>query len=162
MLALLPVGIQSNKISVEETEAAGILMTLEADLHNTHPSLNNGLSQIFKLPLPYSATSSGNYQETETFPASTFTTGYTYTTGVAENGTAVPVTTVPLPPYQATIIYTRLPSLTVSTATSESLAPMEARLIVNWPCRNTANIYDLTNPGKVSGYLDAYVAFPSP
>ena len=155
MLALLPTGIKSNKASIEDTTAAGILTMLEADLRNTHPSLNGGKSQIFGLPLPYVA-SSGTYTINTGLAVNTLSS--TYTTGVGNDGSPVAVTTLPPPHYQATVIYTRVPAI----ATPGSLAPVEARLIVNWPCLNTSTVSDLTSPGKTAGFLDVYVAFPAP
>ena len=155
MVALLPTGIKSNKVSVEETNAVGILTTLEADLRNTHPSLNAGKSQFFNLPLPYVLNASGNYVVNSALTVNTTTVPATCMTGVADDGSAVASTSTPPPHYQASIIYTSLPA-------AGSLAPVEARIVVNWPCRNTTTVSDLSNPSKVSGFLDAYVTFPAP
>lgn len=156
MLALLPTGIKSNKVSVEDTNAVGILSMIEADLRNTHPSLNSGKSQFFGLPLPYALNAVGSYTVNSTLSTNTLTSAYT--TGVGDDGGAMSISSSPPPHYQATVIYTRVPSLT----TSGSLAPVEARLIVNWPCLNTTTVSDLTNPSKTTGYLDVYVTFPAP
>ena len=152
MAALLPTGIHSNKVSVQETSAVGILTLLEADLRNTHPSLNSGKSGIFGLTLPYTL-NGGNYMENAALTANTLAPGYT--TGVGADGSVSLVTAKPTPQYQATVIYTVVPP-------SASLAPVEAHLIVNWPCISTATVSDLTNPAKVTGFVDTYVAFPSP
>lgn len=156
MLALLPTGIKSSKVSVEDTTAAGILTQLEADLRNTHPSLNSGKSQLFGLPLPYMLNASGAYAVNTGLSVNTL--GPAYTIGVGSDGNPVALTANPPPHYQASVIYTRVPVL----ATAGSLAPVEARLIVTWPCLNTTTISDLTNPAKTSGYLDVYIAFPAP
>lgn len=152
MMALLPTGIRSNKVSVEETNGVGILTMLEADLRNTHAALNGGKSQVFNLPLPYVITS-GTYTLN---PALTLATlNSSSTTGVGDDGSPVATGSGPPPHYQATIYYTSLP-------TGGSLAPIEARLIVNWPYVNTTSVADLSNPSKVSGFLEAYVTFPAP
>ena len=155
MVALLPTGIKTNKVSVEETNAVGILTTLEADLRNTHPSLNAGKSQYFGLPLPYILNASGNYVVNSALAVNNTTVPATCMTGVADDGSAVLSTATPPPHYQASVIYTSLP-------TAGSLAPIEARIVVTWPYRATTTISDLSNPAKVSGFLDAYVTFPAP
>jgi hypothetical protein len=58
-------------------------------------------------------------------------------------------------PYQASIIYTFIPA-------PPSQNPAQARLIVNWPCHPTTLVSDLTNRGKVEGYVEIYLTLPTP
>jgi uncharacterized protein (TIGR02598 family) len=154
LLTLLPTGIKSNRVSVEDATATSILTLLEADLRNSHPLLANGKSQFFGLPLPYSADSTGKYSVNTSLLANTLTPSYTVATDVEGNPIASGSTVHPH--FQATVIYITLP-------VSPSLAPVEARLIVSWPYQPTTTTpSDLSNPAKVTGFIDAYVTFPSP
>jgi len=147
IVALVPVGIQTNHVSVEETEAIGTLTALEADLRNTHPLA--GQSNLFHLTLPYS------YSNGHVTLNPDLIVGQIYTTGLNQAQALVPVNSVPPPPYQATVIYTRVPS-------APSAQPIEGHLIVNWPAISSSNPADLTNPSKVAGFVEGYVTFPQP
>lgn len=149
LLALLPAGIKSNQISVSETEAGGILTILEADLRNTHPSAASGRSLLFNLPLPYALDNSGHRIFN---PA--LVTNVLYTVALKDSQVRT-ATLTPPPPFQASIIYTFTPS-------AGNLNPIEARLIVNWIYRTTTSADDLTDLGKVSGFVETYTTFPAP
>jgi hypothetical protein len=149
MLALLAEGIKTTKVSVDETQAIGILTAVEADMRNTHPLLNAGASSVFGFPLPYSFTSPGP----ETF-STTIAAGTLYSKALTQAQVPTANTTAHQP-FEASVIYTRLPA-------AGSLEPVEARLIVNWPYLNGGAVADLTNPAKVSGYVETYVTFPAP
>jgi type II secretory pathway pseudopilin PulG len=167
VMALLPIGVKINQVSAEETRAAMILTALESDLRNTYPSaiFNGraaGRSQIYGLTLPY-ALSAGTVVANSTLVAQNMSTALAsaasgfFTTGLDANEKTV---TASQSRYRATVIYTRVP-------TSGSLAPIEARLIVNWPGLSesgttTYTIADLTDLTKVSGFVEETVTFQVP
>jgi|GEM_PF-2317212 len=147
VLALLPLGIMSNRVSVEETRAAFILTELEADLRNTHPLAASGKSARFGLNLPY-AFSGGRLVFA---PVETNSLAAGYTKGLTEE--EKPTVADLSARYRASVIYTRVPTV-------GELAPIEARLIVNWPCVPADEVADLT--GNPVGYLETYVTFSAP
>ena len=142
--ALLPMGLESNKTSAEETRAAGILTAAEADLRN---SINtDGKSSLFGLEAPYTL-SGGNAA------FNTPTTDTVYATGLTDSEAPVAVSRGVR--YQLSVVYTKVPS-----GTQE---PMQARLIVNWPClAANASVTALTSLAGANHFLEAYVAFPAP
>lgn len=150
LVALLPIGLESNRISAEETKAAGILSALEADLKNTHPSLNQGKSLLYSLPLPYRFTSDESIAFNDALKTLTVD-GYTVRVDEKER----PAGENSRSRYQASVIYTRLPS-------ANTLNAIQARLIVNWPSIDAGKPADLTDPGKVSGFVETVVSFPHP
>ncbi len=150
VVALLPIGIKINKISAEETRAINLLSLLEADLRNTHPSANANKSHILGLALPYTTNASGGVTLNRTGLA-TNTLSVLYTVGLQENETPAPALT-PSTRYQASVIYTRIPA-------ADSGAPIEARLVINWPGTNTTNVRDLE---KMAGFVESFVTFPAP
>ena len=161
LLALLPAGVKTNRSSVEETRATFILTNLEADLRNSLPVANNGKSILFGLQLPYSTdsdTGARTFNHTittpVTTPVTTLTNGVT-TTGLkeSEEPEALNATTRSL--YQVSVIYTMIPPV-------GNLQVARARLIVNWPSITTNNPADLTDWGKVSGFVETTVSFPAP
>jgi uncharacterized protein (TIGR02598 family) len=150
IVALLPLGVSTNRISVEETQASGLLTGLEADLRNTHPlATPSGQSLLFNLPLPY-VWSAGQIACNSALELNKL-----YTIGLNRNQSPVAVTATPRPDYQLSVIYIRLPG-------TGSLQPVEGRVIVSWPCLANAAVADVTNPTKVSGFVEGYVAFPMP
>jgi hypothetical protein len=162
ILALLPMGIQTNNISADESTAANIITELEADLRNTYPtaSFNNppnpsGQSQLFGLALPYKVSSNfvvlNNILTTVTTSSAVVPAGYT--TGL--DATLSPKAITASTHFQASVIYTNIPA-------AGSLAPIQARLIVNWPAINNATVSELTDVSKVKGYVQAYVTFSAP
>jgi type II secretory pathway pseudopilin PulG len=157
MVALLPIGMKVNQVSVEETRAANLLTALEADLRNTHPSLNGGKSKLFGLPLPYT-TSSGTVVLNSALTDNATTLPSTDTTGVNEDESLAAISANPRPRYQVSVIYIK----TSGDLPVGSLAPYEARLIVNWPSVNTTSVSNLTSNTNVSGFVEAYVSFPAP
>lgn len=161
VVALLPIGVKSNQISAEETRATGILTLLEADLRNTSPTANQGKSLLFGLVLPYDY-DPGSGERRLTAP-STNNLSIGNSTGLDEDETPVALSAKPRPRYQASVIYTKAPP--------SGFAPLEARLIVNWPAVDLSDpslssedkkIAALTDPSKTSGYVEAYVTFPAP
>ncbi|PAW78165.1 MAG: hypothetical protein B9S32_08195 [Verrucomicrobia bacterium Tous-C9LFEB] len=155
LVALLPVGIKTNQISAEETRAAYLLSTLEADLRNTHPQARaNGTSRLFGLTLPYRMDATGT-RITQNTSVALNTLSAAYSTGLNEDATTLSyASTSPRPRYQATVLYTQLPAA--------SGQPIQARLIVNWPAVNTTDITKLTSLTSVLGYVEIYVTFPAP
>jgi len=153
LLALLPLGMMNNQVSIEQTHAVGELTMLEADLRYTHPEENtNGNSAIYDLPLPY------------TYDADTGITsinpdideGTIYSVGMDENGELVELQDGVRTRYQISVEYYRIP-------TPGSGQPIEARLTVNWPSvDSTGTSSDLINAAKVNGYVEGFVAFPTP
>ncbi len=154
MMALLPLGLETNRVSAQETRAACILTELEADLRNTHPLANGGKSQNFGLALPYQydATSGRVMLNTS---LSTNTVSAANSIGLNENEETSSITAVPPPSYQATVVYTRVPG-------AQAHSPIEARLVVGWPCRNTLDPLTLTSPANVAGFVESYVSFSAP
>jgi len=152
VVALLPIGIGSNKISFEETQAANLLTLLEEDLRSTHPAVNSGRSQMFNLNLPY-VVSNGRMAVNTALAMNALGSGYTI--GVTDSGTTTQIFSTVCPRYQASVIYTRLPA-------TGSLASIEARLIVNWPAQSTTDVTRLTSLANGGGYIETYVAFPAP
>ncbi|XHR27683.1 MAG: hypothetical protein ACFUZC_17300 [Chthoniobacteraceae bacterium] len=167
ILGLLPFGIQTNKVTIDETRAASdILTSLEADLRNTYPSatfnaspnaFGAGRSRIFGLALPYSMSGTPSRVALNT-ALSAVTSGTVPVPG--EWSTALDDSLHPLPtfsqhaPFQATVVYTTVPS--------SGLTPIQAKLIVSWPALSNATVADLTDTAKVRGYVQAVVTFPEP
>ncbi|MBN8712285.1 MAG: hypothetical protein J0I10_23170 [Verrucomicrobia bacterium] len=149
VLALLPLGMKSNLSSVEETRACNILTSLEADLRNSFSEATPATSAIFQLPAPYK---SGGSPSRPAFNDS-LTAGSFYTTGLDED--EMPVGPGRGVRYQASLVYIRIPS-------SGSLAPIQARLVVSWPCLPSATAADVTDQSKVNGFVESLVTFPSP
>ncbi len=155
ILALLPLGLKSNQVSVEETRAATILTALEADLRNTHPSLNSGKSAIFGLDLPYEADALGKYSFNSKVIPATLTDGVN-TTGLNAAEDPVPSGGTERHHFQASVIYQPLVPAT-------PFLSRQARLVVCWPSVvGTTDPSSLTDSGKVSGYLESVVSFPAP
>lgn len=152
VMALLPIGIKSNKISTEETFAVNLLTTLEEDLRGTHPLANSGNSQIFNLKMPYVLTA-GRPVFNTSLAANTLASGYTI--GMTDTGVTSSISATVRPRYQVSVIYTKIPA-------AGSLASAEARLIVNWPALSTTTVSQLTSLSNVEGYVETYVAFPAP
>ena len=77
-----------------------------------------------------------------------------WTTGVDAADGVVSTLAVPSAPYQVSVLYTTVPT--------SGNAPIQARLIVNWPCLKNATAADLTNRAKVRGFVEACVTYPAP
>lgn len=154
VIAFLPIGIKSNQISTDETRAANILTLLEADLRT--PS-TTGTSQFFGgIKPPYSMDAATGQSTWNGSLPSINSLSKDNSTGIQEDGTLLSYTSInPRPRYQVSVIYTYIPS-------TGSLAPIRARLIVNWPAMNTTDITKLTSPTAVAGFVETYVAFPAP
>jgi uncharacterized protein (TIGR02598 family) len=159
ILALVPMGIASVHISAEEMRATDILSILTTDLRNTGTPATG--SQIFGLSLPYARNTSGRSifstslaQASSTTLVSALATAKC-TTGVNESESPVSLSSGSLPIFQASIVYLSIPV---------NAAPIQARLIVNWPplTGSTATVADLTSVGKVQGYVEALVTYPAP
>jgi uncharacterized protein (TIGR02598 family) len=145
VIALLPIGIITNRVSVEETRASHILTAVESDLRNSYPM--QGKSQFFLLPSPYAPAASGlviNQQLTAQ-------TLYSVELGDTES----PVTGNQPPIFRVSIIYISVPG-------AGTLQPAEGRLVVNWPPLANPTLNAITDRSQVSGYVEAYVTFPSP
>jgi type II secretory pathway pseudopilin PulG len=147
VVGLLSVGLKSNQVSLEETRAALMLTLLEADLRNTHPGLNGNVSALFQLPLPY-------ITNTEGYGFAAHQAGDFYTTGVSDSEQPTNLTG-PRPRFQASITYLEVPP-------ANSVKPIIARLVVNWPGTNTSNASDVLNSAGVRGAVESIVSFPAP
>lgn len=154
LVMLLPIGVKTNKISSEETRASLILTSLEADLRNTHPEANGGKSLLYGLPLPYVVSNSQLILNTTLTPNSLSPLN---SIGLTDYAQTVAISSLPPARYQASVIYTK-----ISTANSTSSAPIQARLIVNWPAINTTSVSRLTTEPSVAGFVETYVTFPAP
>lgn len=150
---LLPLGIKNNCTSSEETNAANVLTSLEGDLRNTHPKLNSGKSRFFSLVLPYKIdATTQRVVVNDAVQINTLSTDYSV--GLSDDGQVVAYTSsAPRPRYQVSVIYTQIPA-------AGSSAPIQARLIVNWPAKTTLKA--LTSAGNLNEFVEAYVAFPAP
>jgi len=152
LIGLLPVGIRSNQISAEEIHAVNLLTIMEADLRNTHQLANGGKSLLLGLALPYITNAAG---QSICNPAlSTNSVSAANSTGLEENETPVTYSGIPRPRYQASVIYSTLPA-------AGNPAPIQARLIVNWPATNASSPRDLTS-GFGGGFVETTVTFPAP
>ncbi len=149
LLALLPLGLQTNHLSTQETQATCVLTSLEADLRDTYPSANGGKSKYFGLMLPYAVNGLGRVTLNPAVTANTVSS-----IGLSEGEITNNPAAVPPPAYQASVVYTRVPG-------AGMLAPMEARLVVSWPCRNVTDPTRLTST-NIAGYVESYVSFPAP
>jgi len=147
VVGLLSVGLKSNQVSLEETRAALMLTMLEADLRNTHPGLNTNASAIFHLPLPYTTNASG-------YAFNALQSGDFFTTGVNDSEQPTNLTGA-RPRFQVSVTYLDVPAV-------NSLKPMTARLVVNWPGTNTTNATDVISSASVRGSVEALVSFPAP
>jgi type II secretory pathway pseudopilin PulG len=147
VVGLLSVGLKSNQVSLEETRAALMLTMLEADLRNTHPALNGGASAVFQLPLPYTANADG-------YAFATHSAGDFYSTGVSDSEQPTNLTG-PRPRFQASVTYLEVPP-------TNSLKPIIARLVINWPGTNTTNATEVLNSASVRGAVESIVSFPAP
>jgi uncharacterized protein (TIGR02598 family) len=148
IVALLPLGVRSTRETAQEARAIDYLTLIEADLRNTRTT--DGLSPRFKLPLPYTLDAQGRAKLNSALTAHTI-----HAIGIRQDGT------VSAPGAQCehrfTLVYTSIP------ATAGSMAPLRARLISTWPCLGQeASLDDLTNPKRVSGFLESHLTFPSP
>jgi type II secretory pathway pseudopilin PulG len=144
---LLVAGVNSNKTSVEEIRATHILTLVESDLLNSIPGAD-GLSLLFSLPSPYAPDSTG----TRLISRQSLVPGKLYTVQLGENER--PVSAAETGRFRVSVIFTHIPP-------AESLAPVEARLIVNWPPLQNpteATIIDRTQ----ASYVETRVAFPIP
>ena len=147
VVGLLSAGLKSNQVSLEETRAALMLTMLETDLRNTHPGLSNNVSAIFQLPLPYTTNADG-------YVFNTNKAGDFYTIGV--NDSEQPTNLAGARPrFQVSVTYLEVPA-------SDSVKPITARLVINWPGTNTLNSADVLSPANVRGAVEAIVSFPAP
>jgi type II secretory pathway pseudopilin PulG len=160
VMALLPIGIASIRQSNQELHAASILSLLASDLRNTDPRLNTtrpGCSLAYGLPLPYSITTTGRKSLAHSLAPVT-TPGAPLpaacTTGIGQDHTPAAVSAGFIPPFQATVLYTRVPA--------SGNAPIHARLVVSWPWISGANVEDVTDLRKVQGYVETFVTYPAP
>jgi len=147
VVGLLSVGLKSNQVSLEETRAALMLTMLEADLRNTHPALNSNASAIFRLPLPYTTNAGG-------YAFNSLQSGDYFTTGVNDSEQPTNLT-APRPRFQVSVTYLEVPP-------TNSVKPITARLVVNWPGTNTSASADVLNSASVRGAVEALVSFPAP
>jgi len=152
VVALLPQGINSNRVSGEETRAVCILSAMEADLRNTHPAASNGVSRLFGFQLPYGTNASGGYVINPSLTPTT-SLGAGFTTGLNDSELPVPLT--PRPRYQASVLYTEIPP-------AGSTSSVKARLVVNWPPVSETTIAAVTDTAKTSGVVETIVSFPTP
>lgn len=153
LLALLPMGINSNANSAEETRAVCLLSAIRADLSNTHPQAAAGRSKLFAFQLPYATDAEGRHIFNPDLTGPTAALGNGTTTGLDEAGRIMPLSANPR--YQASVVYTAVPP-------PGTPGDIQARLIVNWPSLNTSTVTDLTEPKKTRGFVEALISFPAP
>jgi type II secretory pathway pseudopilin PulG len=146
VLALLPIGIRSNQISADETRAIGILTVLEADLRNTRPTATTQ-SSIYDLPLPYVIDANGSHAINPNIGNG----GAAVTRGLTNNEEVLPPPLTSRPRYQVSVTYR-----------NRSNNSVDARLIVNWPGIDSTDPRDLTDSGKVSGFVEVFTVFRMP
>jgi type II secretory pathway pseudopilin PulG len=159
LVALLPIGMKSNQISAEETRAVSILSAVEADLRNTHPSLeSNGRSNIFGLDLPFAIDPiTGRYQLNPALTPRTVTLGDGATIGLSDAESPVPLGSNTAR-FQVSVIY--MPRINPG---SPETSRMDARLVVSWPPLATAgDASQVTDVGRTSGFVEALASFRAP
>ncbi len=156
IIGLLGSGVDSNRISIEETRAAAILTMLDADLRNTNPIA--GKSAIYGLIPPY-ANASATTARAFNPAAGSAGAGQPpllSTTGLSDAELPVNFSSNPVTRYQCSVVYYTAP-------TTGQVTPLRARLVVSWPGLATnANAADVTNRAKVKGYVETNVSFPAP
>ena len=157
LMALIPIGMTTNRVSADELHASHLLSVLAVDLRNTDPRLNGGKSLLFGLQLPYKVAAGQTALNAVTITDdSSLPAPATGTVGLDGFENPAALGTKPAPAYQATVLYISAPGTT-------SHAPIQARLIVNWPALPTgAPVSSLTDTTKVKGYVETYVAYPAP
>jgi uncharacterized protein (TIGR02598 family) len=166
ILALLPLGLQANRVSSQATRTECLLTALEADLRNTHPLANSGNSQYFGLPLPYTDPSgrvvlSTNLSTNTVYSIALNDSEQTLAEWTADPSPYKPLTFIPM--FQVSVIYTRAPGIPPAGASTPGPnAPVEARLIASWPYNSAATALTLTSTGNGGGYVESYVSFPAP
>ena len=145
VFGLLSVGLASNRVSLQETRATGILTLLESDLRNSHPE--SATSTIYGFPLPYVTSGS------EVIVNPLLAEGSVFSVGLDDAEQVVSLTATPRPPFQASVVYTQIPL-------AGSRVPVRSQLIVSWPSTNTTDPLNLTR--NVSGFVEAPSAFSPP
>ncbi|MEM1059871.1 MAG: hypothetical protein AAGK14_11535 [Verrucomicrobiota bacterium] len=161
LMALLPLGMQNNAVSIEQTHAVGTISMLEADLRYTHPAYTDpgrdiraGESAIYGLPLPYEFAVQGDSGSMEVNGA--IREGQVYSVGITDNGELVDIADGVRTRYQISVTYTNVPN-------AVNGEPVEALLTVSWPSQGvSATSEDLIDPRKVDGYVEGFVSFPTP
>lgn len=155
VVALLPLGVESNKVSAEETGALALLSALQADLANTHPALKSGRSLRFDLPLPFRE-DAGKIVVNDTLTSKSVADEYSIP--VDESGKRASGRSR----YQISVVYLSVPA-------AGSYEPVQARLIVNWPSVDLSRfsgdrekILALTDTNRVAGFVETLIAFPAP
>ncbi len=143
IFGLLPVGLQSNQTSVEQTAAAGIARTILSDLRSTTP-LTTGTSPRFSFKIPAAGgTASGNTPQMVYFTED----GNTIGTGIVGNAATVSGTTTR---YLASVGFT--PPTPASNRTTTAV-----RVLITWPA--LANGSNTTAwPTKFSGSYEIVTA----
>jgi hypothetical protein len=135
VIGLLPVGITSNRTSINQTAAAGIAKTITADLRASAAANKItplGESHAFKIPLPFNGTN-------------TVFLGDSGELSGSANQDASP-TAIPKPRYRATIYFTAA-ARTNATVT---------RILITWPA--LADPTAASPPSKYAGSLEAVTA----
>jgi uncharacterized protein (TIGR02598 family) len=153
LVALIPVGLQSNQISAEETRATNLLTALEADLRNTHPSASQGKSRWLGLTLPYVLDGNGGYVPNPAIQVGIDPPAYSYTAGLSDEEAVADLATRPR--FQASVIYTAVPA-------ANDLGGVEARLVVSWPGKAGGTVAQLAQPDETGGFVEVAVTFPRP
>ncbi len=153
LVATIPVGMQSNRISAEETRALNLLTALEADLRNTHPSTNAGRSRWLGLTLPYVVDAEGHQVPNPAIQLANDPPCPFFTEGLSEDETPADLATRPR--FQASVIYTGLPPL-------NDPAGVSALLVVGWPGAVRTSVAELTQADPAGGFVEVAVTFPRP
>ena len=127
LFGLLPIGINNNHVSIEQSAAAGIGAALAADMRNTAlppaPSTTDQTTPYYGLTIPAN-------------PASTMSSAATHFIYLRQDGSRAGAQDQALDPtqnprYRATIYYTS--SGTVASGGPAPKNAVQARVLITWP-----------------------------
>lgn len=141
ILTLLSVGISNNRRAAEDLRASSFLTAIEAELANSRAGAT---SPLFGFPLPFLTNAAGR-----TLINTNIQAGVPHSVPLGLSGNVL--TSADAAPYQAWVIYTRVPTHT--------FAPVEVRVIVNWPAVAGGQMADIA---RASGSLETYLSLTVP
>jgi type II secretory pathway pseudopilin PulG len=141
ILTLLSVGISNNRRATEDLRASSFLTAIEAELVNSRAGAT---SALFGFPLPFLTNAAGR-----TLINTNIQAGVPYSVPLSLSGNTL--ASADAAPYQAWVIYTRVPP--------DAFAPVEARVIVNWPAVTSGQVADIA---RSSGSLETYLSLTVP
>jgi hypothetical protein len=143
LIALLPTGITSNQISVEQTVATGLMSGIVADLRCT--STGTFVSPRYQIPLPHAAD-----------PA---TTAPGYTLFLKEDGSLSGTLNANADPSQSpryrVLMNFYPPGTNAALASSKSTAATRVRILITWPAVADASV--AVAPSNFTGSVETVI-----